>query len=175
MTTFHTLKFLVVTLVRNILNEHFYLPSCVADSFPVSEIILIWCNLKKGSFASSKLLLLFAHTSTCYILRFKSLGILIIGSLIFEPFTAASEDAELGFYFRNRCYFSFETNKALLLLLLCLCLIMVILFICMLPQCLNALDTVYHGALTFVTTCKVLSHRCYLYALIGWPTLCIFR
>ena len=38
-------------------------------------------------------------------------------------------------------------------------------------QCVNSLDTVYHGALHFITNFKALTHRCTLYAQVGWSAL----
>lgn len=42
-------------------------------------------------------------------------------------------------------------------------------------QCLHALDTVYHGALRFITNLKTLIHHCVLYARVGWSALTIRR
>ena len=38
-------------------------------------------------------------------------------------------------------------------------------------QSLQALDTVYHGALRFITNFKSLTHRCVLYSRVGWSSL----
>ena len=38
-------------------------------------------------------------------------------------------------------------------------------------QCLKSLDTVYHGALRFITNLKALTHHCTLYAQVGWSAL----
>lgn len=38
-------------------------------------------------------------------------------------------------------------------------------------QSLHTLDTVYHGALRFITNCKALTHHCELYARVGWSAL----
>ncbi len=38
-------------------------------------------------------------------------------------------------------------------------------------HCLQALDSVYHGALRFITNSKVLTHHCLLYSRVGWPAL----
>ncbi len=35
-------------------------------------------------------------------------------------------------------------------------------------HCLQALDSVYYGALRFITTSKVLTHHCLLYSVVGW-------
>ncbi len=42
-------------------------------------------------------------------------------------------------------------------------------------QNLHALDTVYHGALRFITGFKVLTHHCDLYERVGWPSLSMRR
>lgn len=38
-------------------------------------------------------------------------------------------------------------------------------------QSLKVLDTLYHGALSFITNCIVLTHDCSLYAQVGWSVL----
>ncbi len=38
-------------------------------------------------------------------------------------------------------------------------------------HCLQALDSVYRGALKFITNSKVLTHHCLLNSLVGWPAL----
>ena len=38
-------------------------------------------------------------------------------------------------------------------------------------QCLQMLDTVYHGALRFITNYRSLTHRCTLYSKVNWPSL----
>jgi len=40
--------------------------------------------------------------------------------------------------------------------------------------CLHSLDTVYHGALRFITNLKALTHHCFLYARVGWTALSIW-
>lgn len=40
-------------------------------------------------------------------------------------------------------------------------------------QCLYALDTVYHGALRFITYLKTLTHHCVLYFRVRWSALSI--
>ncbi len=42
-------------------------------------------------------------------------------------------------------------------------------------QSLHALDSVYHGALRFITGFKVLTHHCDLYERVGWPSLSMRR
>lgn len=42
-------------------------------------------------------------------------------------------------------------------------------------QSLHALDTVYHGALRFITGFKALTHHCTLYEWVGWSSLSICR
>lgn len=42
-------------------------------------------------------------------------------------------------------------------------------------QCLHALDTVFHGALRFITNLKSLTHHCLLYSLVGWFSFFIQR
>ncbi len=36
-------------------------------------------------------------------------------------------------------------------------------------HCLQALNSVYHGALRFFTYSKALTHHCFLYSQVGWP------
>ncbi len=38
-------------------------------------------------------------------------------------------------------------------------------------HCLQVLYSVYHGALTFITNSKLLTHHCLLYSRVGWPAL----
>ena len=49
--------------------------------------------------------------------------------------------------------------------------------VCMqaLSQSLYALDTVYHGALRFITGFKALTHHCTLYERVGWSSLSMCR
>lgn len=42
-------------------------------------------------------------------------------------------------------------------------------------KALHALDTVYHGALRFVTSLKTLTHHCVLYERLGWTSLSLRR
>lgn len=42
-------------------------------------------------------------------------------------------------------------------------------------QCLHALETVFHGALRFITNLKSLTHHCLLYSLVGWFSFLIQR
>ncbi len=38
-------------------------------------------------------------------------------------------------------------------------------------HCLQVLDSVYHGALRFITNSKVLTHHCLLFSRVGWLAL----
>ncbi len=38
-------------------------------------------------------------------------------------------------------------------------------------HCLQALGSVYHGALRFITNSKALTHHCLLHSQVGWPAL----
>ncbi len=42
-------------------------------------------------------------------------------------------------------------------------------------DCLQALDSVYHGALRFITNSKALTHHCFLYSRVGWSALSYHR
>lgn len=42
-------------------------------------------------------------------------------------------------------------------------------------QCLHMLDSVYHGALRFITNCGALAHHCVLYSKVNWSSLCVRR
>lgn len=38
-------------------------------------------------------------------------------------------------------------------------------------SCLHRLDSVYHGALRFITNCGPLTHHCVLYSMVNWTSL----
>jgi len=77
----------------------------------------------------------------------------------------------LGFYFRNKSCFSFNAKKRLV----AACDDGDVLYMQASSQCLHSLDTVYHGALRFITNLKTLTPRCSLYARVGWTALSIRR
>ena len=83
---------------------------------------------------------------------------------------------KLGFFFRHKSCFSFLTRKKLIATTFLPVLDYSDLLYMNAPaNCLRSLDTVYHGALRFVTGCKALTHRCILYARVEWPSLAARR
>ena len=79
---------------------------------------------------------------------------------------------KLGFYFRNKSCFSFETRRRLVLgTFLPVLDYGDILYRHAPGAVLGKLDAVYHGALRYITNLRPLTHRCALYMRVGWPSL----
>lgn len=79
---------------------------------------------------------------------------------------------KLGFYFRIKSCLSFESRRRLVAATFLSVLDYGdVLYMHASAQSLQALDTVYHGALRFITNLKSLTHRCVLYSRVGWSSL----
>ena len=107
--------------------------------------------------------------------QFKYLGFLIDDSLSFKPHIqqlVKKLKQKLGFYFRNKACFSFEAKKRLVAATFMSVLDYGdVLYMHASAQCLHTLDTVYHGALRFITNFRSRTHHCSLYARVGWSAL----
>lgn len=110
---------------------------------------------------------------------YKYLGFLIDDGLTFKSHIdtlVKKLRLKLGFYFRNRACFSFEARKRLVsATFLPILDYGDILYMHAPVAALRKLDTVYHGALRFITNFKPLTHRCTLYMRVGWPFLTLRR
>lgn len=110
---------------------------------------------------------------------YKYLGFLIDDCLTFKFHIDALVKKlrlKLGFYFRNRACFSFEARKRLVsTTFLSVIDYGDILYMHAPVAALRTLDTVYHGALRFVTNYKSQTHHCTLYMRVGWPSLTLRR
>ena len=83
---------------------------------------------------------------------------------------------KLGFYFRNKACFSFETRRRLVsATFMPLLDYGDILYMNASAQCLRSIDTLYHGTLRFILKCKTFTHHCTLYTRVGWPSLVTHR
>ena len=140
--------------------------------------LLIFSNGRKVPVSPPSLLLLQGYEIelvNCY----KYLGILIDDRLTFKPHVenlVKKLRVKLGFFFRHKSCFSFFTRKKLIATTFLPVLDYSDLLYMNAPaNCLRSLDTVYHGALRFVTGCKALTHRCILYARVEWPSLAARR
>ena len=75
-------------------------------------------------------------------------------------------------FWKNKSCFSFEAKKRLVAATFLSVLDYGdVLYMNASSKCLQSLDTVYHGALRFVTNFKTLRHHCSLYARVGWSLL----
>ena len=110
---------------------------------------------------------------------YKYLGFILDSQLSFKAHIASMVSKlriKLGFYYRNKSCFSSAARRYLVsatfLPLLdygdCL-------YMNASVQCLRSLDTVYHGALRFMTGCERLTHHCDLYERSDWPSLTVRR
>uniref|UniRef100_A0A669EEG1 Reverse transcriptase domain-containing protein n=1 Tax=Oreochromis niloticus TaxID=8128 RepID=A0A669EEG1_ORENI len=106
---------------------------------------------------------------------YKYLGFLIDDSLTFKPHIdnlVKKLKLKLGFFFRNKFCFSFETKKRLVnATFLSVLDYGDLLYMNASAQCLHKIDSVYHASLRFITNCRALTHCCDLYARVGWPAL----
>lgn len=109
------------------------------------------------------------------VLQYKYLGILIDNSLSFKPHIVEllkKLRIKLGFFFRNKSCFSYEAKKRLVsATFLSVLGYGDVVYMNASSQCLHSLDTVYHGALRFITDLKTLTHHCNLYTRVGWSSL----
>ena len=112
---------------------------------------------------------------TCY----KYLGVLIDDQLSFKSHSenlVKKLKLKLGFFYRNRTCFSFAARKKLVAATFLPVLDYGDLLYMHAPvNCLNSLDSVYHGALRFITGCRALTHHCTLYGRVEWPSLAARR
>lgn len=110
---------------------------------------------------------------------YKYLGFLLDNKLTFKLHIEQLKKKlrlKLGFYFRNKACFSFEAKKALVSATFLPVLDYGdILYMHASCSLLRMLDTVYHGALRFITNSKSLTHHCNLYQKVGWPSLSFRR
>ena len=111
--------------------------------------------------------------------QYKYLGIIIDDALSLKPHIQQllkKLKIKLGFYFRNKSCFTFEAKKRLVAATFLSVLDYGdVLYTNASSKCLQSLDTVYHGALRFVTNFKTLTHHCSLYARVGWFALSTLR
>lgn len=78
----------------------------------------------------------------------------------------------MGFYFRNKSCFSFETKRRLVAATFLSVLDYGdVIYMNASITSLKLLDTVYHGALRFITNFRALTHQCSLYDRVGWSAL----
>lgn len=107
--------------------------------------------------------------------QFKYLGILIDDSLSFKPHIqqlVKKLKLKLGFYFRNKSCFSFEAKRRLVAATFLSVLDYGdVIYMNASITSLKLLDTVYHGALRFITNFRALTHHCSLYDRVGWSAL----
>lgn len=107
--------------------------------------------------------------------KYKYLGIWLDDSLLFKPHVdnlLKKLRPKLGFFFRHKSCFSFETKKRLIsATFLSVLDYGDILYMNAPDEYTNKLDAAYHSALRFITNCKALTHRCVLYNRVGWPSL----
>ena len=110
---------------------------------------------------------------------FKYLGFLIDEHLSFKDhilYTVKKLKLLLGFYFRNKSCFSFAVKQKLVeSTFLPILDYGDVLYMSATAHCLHMLDSVYHGALRFITNCGALTHHCVLYAKVNWPSLYAHR
>ena len=105
---------------------------------------------------------------------FKYLGFLIDDHLFFKAhiqYTVKKLKLLFGFYFRNKSCFSFRVKQRLVeSTFLPIIHYGDVLYMNASTQCLYMLDSVYHGALRFITNCGALTHHCVLYSKVNWPS-----
>lgn len=95
-------------------------------------------------------------------------------SLFSASHTAAERKLKLklDFYFRNGSFVYLKTKNRPVDATFTS---MLVIFMHASSQCPHALDAVYHGALTFITNYKSITHPCLLYAWVGGPLLSVRR
>ncbi len=138
---------------------------------------MLFSNLKSKSNLPS--ILTSMGTKIECVSKYRYLGILIDESLSFTfhiQQLAKRLKLKLGFYFRIKSCLSLESRKRLVAATFMSILDYGdVLYMYASSQSLHALDTVYHGALRFITGFKVLTHHCDLYERVGWPSLSMQR
>jgi len=83
---------------------------------------------------------------------------------------------KLDFFYRHRTCFTFAAKKKLVAATFLPVLDYGNLLYMNAPaKCLQSLDSVYRGALRFVTSCKALTHHCNLHGRVEWPSLAVRR
>ena len=106
---------------------------------------------------------------------YKYLGVVIDDSLSFSAHIqqlVKKLKLKLGFFFRIKSCLSFESRKRLVSATFMSVLDYGdVLYMHASSNSLHSLDTVYHGALRFITGFKSLTHHCLLYARVGWSSL----
>ena len=109
--------------------------------------------------------------------QYKYLGIIIDNSLSFKPhILELLKKCKNNNFFRNKSCFSFEAKKRLVsATFLSVLDYGDVVYMNASSQCLHSLDTVYHGALRFITNLKTLTHHCNLYTRVGWSSLTTCR
>jgi len=79
---------------------------------------------------------------------------------------------KLGFFFRNKSCFTFSARKRLVnATFLSIIDYGDLLYMNAPTKYLQMLDSVFHGALTFISNCKPLTHHCTLYSTLNLPSL----
>lgn len=106
---------------------------------------------------------------------YKYLGILLDDTLTFKAHIenlVRKLKLKLGFLFRNKICFSFHVKKRLVSATFVSILDYAdLLYMNASSQCLSKIDSVYHGALRFITNCRAQTHHCELYARVKWSSL----
>lgn len=81
----------------------------------------------------------------------------------------------LGFYYRNKSCFIMLKKRLVESTFLPVLVYGDVLYMCISAQLLQKLDSVYHGALRFISYCGFLTHHCSLYSKVNWTTLSVHR
>lgn len=106
---------------------------------------------------------------------FKYLGFILDDDLSFKPHIenlVKKLKIRLGFYFRNKSCFSFQSRKRLVAATFLSVLDYGdVLYMNACSSSLHMLDSTYHGVLRFITGYRSLTHHCTLYAKVGWLSL----
>ncbi len=111
--------------------------------------------------------------------EYKYLGIIIDNTIIFSShinYLKQKLRQKLGFYFRNKSWFSFYARKKRVSVTFLPILAYGDVVYQHEPSCLlSSSDAVYHGALRVITDCKHLTHDCTLYSRVAWSFLAVRR
>ncbi len=145
----------------------------------VEKTKFMWLSNSRNSLDGSVVLRTPQGKLIALVSEYKYLGIIIDDTLRFNSYInylRLKLKKRLGFYFRNKSFFSFNARKKLVSgTFLPILDYGVVVYQHASSYLLASLEAVYHGALRFITDCKFSTHHCILYNRVAWSSLAVRR